>query len=63
ALFGALAFKYFSQSLKITVVPLLLMCVIFVAMPGLISSVSFLILASGALAIGIAYVLYQKNML
>ncbi|MEG1153951.1 MAG: hypothetical protein RSD61_05385 [Ruthenibacterium sp.] len=63
ALFGALAFKYFSQSLKVTVVPLLLMCVIFVLVPSLISSVSFLILVAGALAIGIAYVLYQKNML
>lgn len=63
ALFGALAFKYFSQSLKITVLPLVLMCVLFVLVPSLIGSVSFLILLSGGLAIGIAYFLYKKDVL
>ena len=63
ALFGALAFKYFSQSLKVTVIPLAAMCIIFVLMPSLISNVSMLILVSGALAIGIAYLFDYNNKL
>lgn len=63
ALFGALAFKYFAQSLKVTVVPLALMCALFVLIPSLIGSVSFLILLAGALAIGIAFLLWKKNLL
>ncbi|MEG1872690.1 MAG: hypothetical protein RR194_01465 [Ruthenibacterium sp.] len=63
ALFGALAFQYFSKGIKIAVVPLLLMCVLFVCVPSLIGSVSFLILLSGALAIGIAALLYKKGKL
>ena len=63
ALFGALAFKYFTQSLKLTVAPLALMCALFVFVPSLIGSVSFLILLSGGLAIGLAAWLYQKDKL
>lgn len=63
ALFGALAFKYFSQNLKVAVAPLALMCVLFVAVPALIPNVSFLILLSGALAIGIAWMLWKKDKL
>ena len=63
ALFGALAYKYFSQSLKITVIPLALMCILCVAMPSLIGSVATLMLGSGALAIGVAYVLWRKDKL
>ena len=44
ALFGALACQYFSKSLRLTVLPLAVMCVVFVALPSLIGSVSFLIL-------------------
>lgn len=63
ALFGALAFKYFYKSLKIAAIPLAFMCVLFVLAPGLIGSVSFLILLSGGMAIGIAYWLFQKGKL
>lgn len=63
ALFGALAYKYFSQSLKITVVPLTLMCVLCIAVPSLTGSVATLMLGSGALAIGVAYVLWRKDKL
>lgn len=63
ALFGALAFKYFSKNLKIAALPLAFMCVLFVAVPSLIGSVSFLILLSGAMAIGIAYWLFKKGKL
>lgn len=63
ALFGALAFKYFYKSLRIAVIPLVFMCVLFVAAPGLIGSVSFLILLSGGMAIGIAFWLFKKGKL
>ena len=63
ALFGALTFKYYSSGIKIAVVPLVLMCALFVLVPSLIGSVSFLILLSGALAIGIAALLYKKGWL
>lgn len=61
ALFGALAFKYFYRNLKVAVVPLAVMCALFVAAPGLIGSVSFLVLLSGGLAIGIAYLLFRRE--
>ncbi len=63
ALFGALAFKYYSKGIKIAVLPLLLMCVLFMAVPSLIGSVSMLVLVSGALAIGIAVIMYRKGKL
>lgn len=63
ALFGALAFKYFSKSLKLAVIPLAFMCVLFVAVPSLIGSVSFLILVSGGMAIGIAYWMFRTGRL
>ncbi len=61
ALFGALALKYYSKGIVVAVLPLLLMCTIFVLMPNLIGSVSMLVLLSGALAIGIAVLLYKKG--
>lgn len=63
ALFGALAFKYFSQQWKVAVAPLALMCVLFIAVPALIPNVSFLVLLSGGLAIGIAWLLWKKDRL
>lgn len=63
ALFGALAFKYFSKNLKIAVIPLVFMSVLFILVPSLISNVSFLILLSGAMAIGIAWYLFKKGKL
>ncbi len=63
ALFGALAFKYFSKNLKIAVIPLVFMSVLFILAPSLIANVSFLILLSGAMAIGIAWYLFKKGRL
>lgn len=63
ALFGALAFKYFYRNMNIAIIPLVFMCILFVAAPGLIGSVSFLILLSGAMAIGIAYWLLKHGKL
>ena len=55
ALFGAMAYKYFRRNLDIALPPLLLMSLLFVLVPGLISSTSFMILPSGALAIFLAW--------
>ena len=63
ALFGALAFKYFSKSLKLAAAPLAFMCVLFVLVPSLIGSVSFLILVSGGMAIGIAWWMFRTGRL
>ncbi len=61
ALFGALAFKYYSKGLIVAAIPLLLMCALFVLVPSLIGSVSMFVLLAGALAIGIAFMLYKKG--
>ena len=61
ALFGALAFQYFRKGIKIVVVPLVVMTVLCVAIPSLIGSVGFMIIPSGAMAIGIGYVLWKRE--
>lgn len=61
ALFGAMAYKYFRNNLKIALIPLALMSLLFIFVPGLISSTSFMILPSGAIAIGIAFLLYRRK--
>ncbi len=61
ALFGAMAYKYYRGHMGVAVAPLVLMSVLFVLVPGLIASTSMMIIPSGALAIGIAYLLYRKQ--
>lgn len=61
ALFGAMAYKYFRKNMRIAVFPLVIMSVLFILVPSLTSSTSFMILPSGAISIGIAYLLYRKN--
>ena len=61
ALFGAMAYKYYRNHMNIAVAPLVLMSVLFVLVPSLISSTSMMIIPSGALAIGIAWLLYRKQ--
>ncbi len=63
ALFGALALKYYSKGIKIAVIPLVLMCAIFVLAPQLIGSVSMFVLVSGAIAILIAVLMRKKGKL
>ncbi len=60
ALFGAMAYKYFRREKRIVAIPLLLMTVLFICVPSLISSVGFLMLLSGAIAIGHAWVLFRR---
>lgn len=61
ALFGAMAYKYFRNNMKIAVIPLAVMSLLFIFVPSLTASTSFMILPSGAIAIGIAYFMYKKR--
>ena len=61
ALFGAMAYKYFRKNMKIALAPLIVLSVLFILVPALTGSTSFMIIPSGALAIGIAYFFYKKQ--
>lgn len=63
ALFGALGLKYFSKSLKLAAVPLVLMSALCVAVPAAISQTSLLLIPSGGLALGLGYLMYKNDML
>ena len=60
ALFGAMAYKYYRKNMKIALWPLVIMSILFIFVPGLLGSTSFMILPSGAIAIGVAYFLYRR---
>lgn len=61
ALFGAMAVKYFRKNIKVVAIPLVVMTVLFVCVPSLISNVGFLMLLSGAIAIGHSYLIFRKT--
>jgi len=61
ALFGAMAYKYFRGNMHIAAAPLVMMSVLFVLVPSLTGSTSFMIIPSGAVAIAIAYVCFRKK--
>lgn len=61
ALFGAMAYRYYRKNMKIAIAPLLVMSVLFILVPSLTGSTSFMIIPSGAIAIGIAYFFYKKQ--
>lgn len=63
ALFGGLAVVYISKNWKISVAPLVFMIVIFIAVPSLASSVGILVPVGALIAIGVARILYKKNLL
>ena len=63
ALFGALAAQYFTKSWKITAVPLCLMTVLCIVIPSLVKQTTIMMIVVGAMAIGIAFLLYKKGML
>ena len=46
---------------RLTLTPYSVWAVLFILVPGLISSTSMMIIPSGALAIGIAWLLYRKS--
>ncbi|MCH5286753.1 MAG: hypothetical protein J1E43_04975 [Christensenellaceae bacterium] len=61
ALFGAMAYRYYRRNMNIALTPLVLMSVLFILVPGLTGSTSFMIIPSGAIAIAIAYVIHLKK--
>lgn len=61
ALFGAMAYKYYRKNIKVAVAPLIIMSLLFILVPSITSSTSFMIIPSGAIAIGIALLLYKKE--
>lgn len=61
ALFGAMSYQYFRRNIRLACVPLTIMSVLFILMPSLISQTSLLILPSGAIAIGLAYLAWRKK--
>ncbi len=61
ALFGAMAYKYFRRNLDIAVIPFILMSILFILVPSLTSSTSFMILPSGGIAILIAWLQYRRK--
>ena len=63
ALFGALGLKYFVKSPKIAAIPLLVMSLLCIFVPSMISQTSVLLIPSGALALGIGFILFKKNLL
>ncbi len=61
ALFGAMACKYYRGNLRIAAVPLAVMSLLFILVPSLTGSTSFMIIPSGAIAIGLAYLFYRRS--
>ena len=61
ALFGAIAYQFFRKNVQVAVAPLVVMSLLFMLVPSLTGSTSFMIIPSGALAIGIAYSMYRKQ--
>ena len=61
ALFGAMAYQYFRKGKNLVAIPLIVMTLLFICVPSLISNVGFLMLLSGAITIGHAFILFQKE--
>ena len=61
ALFGAMAYQYFRKNIKLAAAPLVLMSGLFILVPSLISQTSIMIIPSGALTIGLAYLIFRKK--
>ena len=61
ALFGAMAYKYYRKNLKLAMIPLCVMALLFMLAPSLTSSTSFMIIPSGALAIGLSFWQYRRQ--
>ena len=61
ALFGAMAYKYFRKDVRLAAVPLLCMTLLFMFVPSLTSSTSFMIMPSGAIAIGLSWLNWRRE--
>ena len=61
ALFGAMGYKYYRQNIRLAAVPLLIMSILFIFAPKLTDSTSLMIIPSGGIAIGLAWLEYRKH--
>lgn len=61
ALFGAMAYKYFRGNMDIAAIPLTFLCLLFIFVPSLTSSTSFMIIPGGGLAILISWLKFKKR--
>lgn len=61
ALFGAMAYQYYRKNIRLALAPLLLMSALFILVPALTSQTSLMIIPSGALAIGLAFMGWKKS--
>lgn len=61
ALFGALAYQYFRKNWTLSIIPVVVMTILFSCIPALFGSISFMIIPSGALAIGLALLFYWRG--
>lgn len=63
ALFGALGVVFVSKDWKIAIAPVLVMIALFLLVPSLASAVGLLVPVGALIAIGVARILYKKNLL
>ena len=63
ALFGALGVVFISKDWKIAIAPLVVMIALFLLVPSLASAVGILVPVGALIAIGVARILYKKNLL
>ncbi|MDD7281129.1 hypothetical protein [Floccifex sp.] len=61
ALFGAMAYKYYRSNLKVAGITLMFVSLLFVLVPSLLGSVSFIVIPSGAIAIGLTLYSHMKG--
>ena len=64
ALFGALGVVFISKNVKISIAPIILMLILFIAVPALNSSTVGIMVPVGVLfTLGVSRILYKKNLL
>ena len=63
ALFGALGVVFISKDWKIAIAPLVVMIALFLLVPSLASAVGILVSVGALISIGVARILYKKNLL
>ncbi|WP_148315476.1 hypothetical protein [Clostridium culturomicium] len=61
ALFGALGFMYLGMCLKLTILPVTVMPLLYILLPGLIKQNSLMIVPAGAIALAVGFILFKKN--
>ena len=61
ALFGAMAYKYYRENITVAMITLAFMTLLFILAPSLINSTSFMIIPSGAIAIGLSFLFERRK--